>query len=104
MGVITTASFAKALFPGVNTWYGAAYDEYPVEWDKLFEKNTSKRAFEEDVGRSGFGLASVKTEGAPISYDSERQGFTSRYNHVVYGLGFIVTKEIFEDRICPTYQ
>jgi len=97
MGVITTSSFAKALWPGVNAWYGDAYNQYPVEWDKLFEKNTSRRAFEEDVGSSHFGLASVKNEGAPITYDSSRQGFTSRYNHVVYALGFIITREIVED-------
>ena len=97
MGVITTSSFAKALWPGVNQWYGDAYNQYPVEWDKLFEKNTSRKAFEEDVGGSYFGLASVKNEGAPITYDSSRQGFTSRYNHVVYALGFIITREIVED-------
>ena len=97
MGVITTSSFAKALWPGVNAWYGKAYNDYSTEWDKLFEKNTSKKAFEEDVGLTGFGLARVKAEGAPIEYDSERQGFTTRYNHVVYALGFIVTREMFED-------
>ena len=96
-GVITTASFAKDLWPGVNKWYGEAYSEYPVEWDKLFEKNTSRRAFEEDVGTSGFGLAVVKSEGSPITFDSARQGFTSRYQHVTYALGFIVTREAFED-------
>lgn len=94
---ITTSSFAKALWPGVNTWYGASYAEYPVEWDKLFEKNTSRKAFEEDVGGSYFGLANVKSEGAPVMYDTSRQGFTSRYNHVVYALGFIITREIYED-------
>lgn len=97
MGVITSGSFAKALWPGVNAWYGKAYQDYPEEWSKLFEKNTSKRAYEEDVGLSGFGLANVKNEGAPISYDSERQGFTSRYNHVVYALGFVITREAYED-------
>ena len=97
MGVITTSSFAKALWPGVNAWYGKAYNDYSTEWDKLFEKNTSKKAYEEDVGLTGFGLARVKAEGAPIEYDSERQGFTTRYNHVVYALGFIVTREMFED-------
>jgi hypothetical protein len=97
MSVITTSSFAKALWPGVNTWYGDAYSQYPVEWDKLFEKNTSRKAFEEDVGGSYFGLASVKNEGAPVTFDSSRQGFTSRYNHVVYALGFIITREIYED-------
>jgi hypothetical protein len=97
MGVISTSSFAKALWPGVNVWYGDAYNQYPVEWDKLFDKNTSRRAFEEDVGASYFGLANVKNEGAPISYDTSRQGFTSRYNHVVYALGFIITREVYED-------
>jgi hypothetical protein len=97
VGVVNTSSFAKALWPGVNTWYGDAYNQYPVEWDKLFEKNTSRRAFEEDVGGSYFGLAPVKAEGAPVTYDSSRQGFTSRYNHVVYALGFIITREIYED-------
>jgi len=96
-GVITSSSFAKALWPGVNAWYGKAYNDYSEEWSQLFEKNTSKRAYEEDVGLSSFGLAAVKAEGAPITYDSERQGFTSRYNHVTYALGFIVTREIFED-------
>lgn len=96
-GVITSSSFAKLLWPGLNSIWGKEYNDYPVEWDKLFEKNSSDRAYEEDLGISSFGLASVKSEGAPIVYDTERQGFTSRYNHVVYALGFIVTREIFED-------
>lgn len=96
-GIITSSSFAKLLWPGLNSIYGKEYADYPVEWDKLFEKNSSDRAYEEDLGLSSFGLAAVKNEGAPIQYDTERQGFTSRYNHVVYALGFIVTREIFED-------
>lgn len=94
---ITTGSFAKALWPGVNAWYGKAYNEYPVEWDKLFDKYTSRRNFEEDVGTSSFGLAVQKAEGAPVSYDTERQGFVTRYTHVVFGLGFVITREIMED-------
>ena len=96
-GVITSSSFAKLLWPGLNSVYGKEYNDYPVEWEKLYEKNTSDRAYEEDVGLSSFGLAGVKNEGAPIQYDTERQGFTSRYNHVVYALGFIITREIYED-------
>ena len=96
-GIITSSSFAKLLWPGLNAIYGKAYNDYPVEWEKLFEKNKSDRAYEEDLGLSSFGLASVKAEGAPITYDTERQGFTSRYNHVVYALGFIITREIYED-------
>lgn len=94
---VTTGSFAKALWPGVNAWYGKAYNEYPTEWDKLFDKYTSRRNYEEDVGISSFGLAVQKAEGAPVSYDSERQGFVTRYTHVVYALGFMITREIMED-------
>ena len=97
-GIITSSSFAKLLWPGINALYGKAYNDYPQEWKSLgFEMNKSSKAYEEDVGLSSFGLAGVKSEGGPISYDTERQGFTTRYNHVVYALGFIVTREIYED-------
>jgi hypothetical protein len=97
MSIINSGSFAKALWPGVNAWYGKAYNEYQTEFDKLFDKQTSTRAFEEDVGISSFGLAVQKPEGAPISYDSEKQAFITRYQHVVYALGFVITREMMED-------
>ena len=97
MSIINSGSFAKALWPGVNAWYGKAYNEYETEYDQLFDKFTSQKAFEEDVGISSFGLAVQKSEGAPISYDSERQGFITRYQHAVYALGFIITREMMED-------
>jgi len=94
---INTSSFAKALFPGVNAWYGKSYNEYPLEVEQLFEKQTSKRAWEEDVGVSGFGLAVIKTEGSAVSFDNERQAFTTRYTPVVYALGFVITREMRDD-------
>lgn len=97
MSIINSSSFAKALWPGVNAWYGKSYNEYEVEFTKLFDKYTSNKAYEEDVGLSSFGLAIQKAEGAPIQYDSERQGFTNRYTHAVYALGFMITREIMED-------
>jgi hypothetical protein len=97
MAIITSSSFAKALWPGVNAWYGKAYKEYATEYDKVFPKYGSKKAYEEDVGVSSLGLASEKTQGGPIAYDDERQGFTTRYTHIVYALGFIITREMFED-------
>jgi hypothetical protein len=97
MSVTNSSSFAKALWPGVNAWYGKAYNEYPVEYKKLFDTFQSRKQFEEDVGVSGFGLAVVKPEGSPITYDSERQAFINRYQHVVYALGFVITREIVED-------
>jgi hypothetical protein len=97
MSEINTGSFAKSLYPGVNKWYGDEYNEFPVQFTKLFDKYDSKRNFEEDVGVSGLGLLSVKPEGAGITYDSSRQGFTTRYQHVAYASGFVVTREAYED-------
>lgn len=94
---INSSSFAKALWPGVNAWYGKVYDEFKPEWPDLFDKNTSRRAYEEDVSLSGFGLASVKTEGGSISYDTMQQGFVTRYTHVNYALGFTITEEMVDD-------
>lgn len=97
MGVVTSSSFAKALWPGINSWYGKEYNEFPVEWTDLFDTFKSNRAYEEDVGVTGFGLARRKPEGQAIDYDEESQAYITRYMHVVYGLGFVVTREIFED-------
>jgi len=97
MTIINSGSFAKALWPGVNAWYGKSYNDYPVEYTDLFDTFKSNKAFEEDVGISSFGLAVQKPEGAPITYDGERQGFITRYQHVVFALGFIITREVMED-------
>ena len=99
---ITTGSFAKDLWPGVNSWYGIKYNEYPVEHLDIFTKYTSDKAFEEDVGAAMFGLAPVKTEGGNITYDTAEQAFIDRYTHVTYGLGFIITREMHDDGISAT--
>lgn len=98
MAVINTSTFAKALWPGVNAWYGKAYAEKPTEYTQIFKTHSmGKRAFVQDVGLSGFGLAVVKPEGQGYTYDTEAQGFTTTYRPVTYGLGFVVTREAFED-------
>ncbi len=96
-GVITSSSFAKALFPGVSAWYGKAYDEYETQYSDLFETYNSSRSYEEEVGVTSFGLAKVKPEGQAIQYDDESQAFITRYSHTVFALGFIITREIYED-------
>lgn len=99
MAVIGTGSLAKALWPGVNAWYGLAYDEYPMEYGEIFDMERSEQNFEEDVNVHGFGLAPVKPEGQSVSYDDMAQGFLKRYTHITYALGFIITREQIEDNL-----
>lgn len=96
---ITTGSFAKLLWPGINTIYGREYPKYPEQWRDLFEIELSDKHYEEDVGISSFGLVPVKDEGGSITYDTEFQGFTTRYVHTTYGMGFVVTREMYEDNM-----
>ncbi len=94
---LNTGSFGRAVWPGVNAWFGKAYAEYSTEYDKIFTKYTSKKSREEDVSISSFSLAIQTGENQAVSYDTEEQGFTDVYQHAKYTLGFIITKEMYED-------
>lgn len=99
MTVIISGAFPKALWPGVNKWWGAAYAKHDTEWSDLFETQNSSRSYEEDVQQTGFGLAPVKPEGSAILYDTESQGVVERYTHTAYSLGFGVTREEVDDNL-----
>lgn len=98
-GIISTATHPKALWPGIKAWWGQTYNEHPVEYTDLFDTDTSHQNWEEDVQLTGFGLVPVKSEGAGTQYDSEIQGFVTRYVHIAYAMGYIVTKEEMDDNL-----
>lgn len=95
--VITRGDFAKYLWPTVKETFGKDYNMRDTEYTDLFEHNTSRQAFEEDMTYSGFGLAALKNEGGAITYDNASQGFLTRYTMLTYALGFMVSREAFED-------
>lgn len=96
---INTGALSKALRPGVNTWFGLAYNELPEEWSQIFDKEVSEMNYEEDVNAYGFGLAPVKAEGQALSYDAMSQALFVRYIHITYALGYIITREAIEDNL-----
>lgn len=99
MTVITRSAHPRLLWPGIKALFGHKYNEQPAQWSQIFEKRDSDKAYEKVTEITGFGLASTKGEGASVSYDSEGEGVTSTFTHVVYGLGYIVTKEELEDNL-----
>lgn len=97
MAIVGTGSLAKALWPGVNAWVGADYDEGSQEWKEIFQSFKSDKNYEQDITLAQTGLLSVKPEGQNINYDDFKQGFVQNYTHLVYGSGFILTREHIED-------
>lgn len=98
-GIITRSAHPSLLWPGVKALFGHKYNEQPAQWSTIFEKRDSDKAYEKVVEITGFGLASVKSEGGSVSYDNEGEGVTNTFTHVVYGLGYVVTKEELEDNL-----
>ena len=98
-GVINTGSHPKLLWPGVFTTWGQVYDQHEKEYTDLYEVKSSDKAYEQGVQITPFGLAPIKAQGAPVTYDGELQGVVSTYTHVAYALGYIVTYEEQRDNL-----
>jgi len=90
-------NMADLIVAGFRTILFEKFKSYPEEHKEIFNILTSKKAEEKDSAVSGFGTMPVKKEGAPIGYDDPVQGWDVAYTHVAYGLGFRVTKEMWED-------
>ena len=98
-GVINTGSHPKLLWPGVFTTWGQIYDAHEKEYTDLYEVKYSDKAYETGVQVTPFGMAPVKAQGAPVTYDGEVQGAITNYQHIAYALGYIVTFEEKRDNL-----
>lgn len=96
-GVITRSNHPDALWPGVKAWFGKEYEKWPALWSQMFEDRDSDKAYEKLIEATGFGLAMQKPEGQSIAYDSDFEGAVTILTHVVWALGYIVTREEVED-------
>lgn len=99
MAIITTGSHPKDKWPGVSAFFGIAYEDHGIEYTELFDVKDSSKNYEEMVQNTGFGLAAVKPQGQSIVFDEDSQGFTARWTHITYGLGYIVTREEIDDNL-----
>jgi hypothetical protein len=94
---VSTSNFAELLEPGLRTIFGMSYNEWPQEYSRIFEVRDSTKSTEHTLSMAGFGLVPVKPQGQGVAYQDPIQGYKQSLTHVAYGLGFIVTKEMYED-------
>lgn len=95
--LITRATHPTTLWPGVKSFFGLTYEKWQPLFSQIFEQATSDKAYEIVSEATGFGMASRKSEGASIVYDTDGEGPQSRFTNVTYGLGYIVSREEIED-------
>jgi hypothetical protein len=100
-GTISTGTFPKLLWPGLQEVFGISYREHEKVYPKLFNTVKSDKNYEEYLGVTGFGLSQIKAQGSSIAYDSQQQGFTTRLTNVTYALGYICTYEEIQDNLYP---
>ena len=96
--IITTGNHPKAMWPGIFKWWTSG-TEHPALWPDLVDQETSDKAYEEVPEDVGFSLISVKPQGDSISYQTDSQGPTSRFTHVAYAGGYMVSFEEMRDNL-----
>lgn len=95
--VMARGAFSNTLAPGYRKIVFETYKEREQEGPKLTNKNTSRRAYEEDFNMAGFGTLPSKAEGGQVTFQDAIQGNTKRYTWTTFALGFRITQEMLED-------
>jgi Mu-like prophage major head subunit gpT len=93
----TRGAFSQLLAPGLFSVIYEDLEMHPEEYSQLFNVYPSEMAYEEDQLIAGLGAVPTKPEGTSIALDEPIEGGSVRFTHVSYGLGFQVTREMWDD-------
>lgn len=95
----TLADIRNELLPGLRGIEGQ-YQMIPRQWDKYYEKGTSEMALERTSEMRFLGLAAIKQDGGPTTFDNA-SGDRFQYNqaHLELALGYYITRQAIEDNL-----
>lgn len=96
---VVRGQFDKHLVPGARKTFVDDYTELPHVYTQIFNIDTSKKAYEDDLVSTGLPIAVLKPEGEPIAFDRPKFRGRVRYIHTGYGLGYEITREAVEDEL-----
>jgi hypothetical protein len=94
---VTSGGFSELLAPGLYEVMFNEMESTPPSWVPVFNVRDSKRAYEEDFKMAGLGSMVSKPEGTATTFDDPVKGAIVRYTHSSYGLGFRITREMYDD-------
>lgn len=96
---VALAQIRDLLLPGLWGISG----KYPMierQWTKIFRQTDSVMAVERRAAMRFLGLAQLKQEGGPTSFDnSAGQRFTYNAEHFEIGLGYAITRKAIDDNL-----
>ena len=87
------------LLPGLRGVEGQ-YQMIPTQWSKYYESGDSDMALERTSEVRMLGLAAIKQDGGPTTFDNA-SGDRYQYNaqHVEIALGYYITRQSIEDNL-----
>jgi len=94
---VTTGGFATLLAPGLWRVAFNAINRQPNTWQAILNVKNMDRAYYDESLVAGLGGMVAKPEGVAVSFDDPLMGGTLRYSPSSYGLGFRVTREMYDD-------
>lgn len=97
MALSNRASFGDLLEPGFLKIYNDSFNEIPQMYTEIFKIADSNKQDERESAVTGFSQLRQVAEGAPIQYEDPVQMYDVTYTHLKFGLGFKITREMYED-------
>lgn len=95
----TLADIRNELLPGLRGIEGQ-YAMIPSQWQKYLEKGTSEMALERTSEMRFLGLAAIKQDGGPTTFDNASgDRFTYNQSHLEIALGYYITRQSIEDNL-----
>lgn len=96
---VALSQIRDLLLPGLWGISG----KYPMierQWPKIFRQTDSNMALERRASMRYLGLAQLKQEGAPTSFDNNAgQRYTYNAEHFEIGLGYAITRKALDDNL-----
>lgn len=92
-----TSNWAKLLAPGLLGVIDQGFQEPEDQIDMFFRVGTSRRAYEEEFGRTGLRTFVLTQELGETSYDDMLPRYYKKYNMLKYALGTAISEEMYDD-------
>jgi hypothetical protein len=94
---ISSANHPKTLWPAIKTLWGMLENSHKPEWSQIFDTVQSDKRYEEYVQEIGFDRFNELEDGAAITPDVTREGYTTRLTNITYGGSYLITLTEIED-------